>query len=606
MKISSRAFLAAALVASLAHCSATPQSTAPPVTVVVAQPTPPAPTSAPPPAAAPVEAPAETDATVPIEAIDPTHGSRTALVTIVFFGDFQCPFTKRAVATIHDLEDKYGEDLRVVWKNDPLPFHPHAREAAEAAEAVQMLGGSDAFWKFHEAVFANQSQLDPSSFDGWAQAAGVNVDSFHQLVLAHAGGAKVDADLALAKRLYVSGTPGFFVNGVGIQGAQAIDKFVAVIDAELEKAKSRIAAGTSPDRVYVAMTAENYKSRPPPPPDTARVADDTATVWKVPLGGAPVRGSNTALVTIVEFADFQCPFCKRVEPTLEKIRSTYGDKVRFAWRDQPLPFHQRALATANLARDARAEKGLAGFWAVHDALFASQPKLEDSDLETIATAAGLNLTKARDAMASDKYKSAIEEDSTLAQSVQANGTPTFFLNGRRLVGAQPFEKFQSIIDEEITHAQALLAKGTTRAALYETLVKNGQSAPPEAHKAKPTVAPPGVPAPSGPLGAGLVVTDLVVGTGPAAKNGDHISVHYVGTLTDGTEFDSSRKRGRPFSFNLGTGQVIKGWDQGLVGMRVGGRRKLMIPASLAYADRAMGSIPANSDLVFDVELLSIP
>jgi peptidylprolyl isomerase/FKBP-type peptidyl-prolyl cis-trans isomerase FkpA len=100
--------------------------------------------------------------------------------------------------------------------------------------------------------------------------------------------------------------------------------------------------------------------------------------------------------------------------------------------------------------------------------------------------------------------------------------------------------------------------------------------------------------------------DLAVGTGDAAASGDHVTVHYVGTLTDGTEFDSSRKRSRPLDFILGRGQVIKGWDQGVAGMKVGGRRKLVIPPSLAYGARGQPpAIPPDSTLVFDIELLAV-
>ncbi|MFI5308092.1 MAG: FKBP-type peptidyl-prolyl cis-trans isomerase [Polyangiales bacterium] len=106
--------------------------------------------------------------------------------------------------------------------------------------------------------------------------------------------------------------------------------------------------------------------------------------------------------------------------------------------------------------------------------------------------------------------------------------------------------------------------------------------------------------------ADLVVEELKVGDGAEARSGSNVTVHYVGTLTSGKKFDSSRDRGKGFSFKLGAGQVIKGWDQGVAGMKVGGMRKLTIPPHLAYGDRGFpGAIPPSSTLIFEVELLSV-
>jgi FKBP-type peptidyl-prolyl cis-trans isomerase FkpA len=101
-------------------------------------------------------------------------------------------------------------------------------------------------------------------------------------------------------------------------------------------------------------------------------------------------------------------------------------------------------------------------------------------------------------------------------------------------------------------------------------------------------------------------TDIVAGTGAEATSGKKVTVNYVGTLKDGTKFDSSYDRNQPFDFQLGGGQVIKGWDQGVVGMKVGGKRKLVIPAVLAYGNQSPSpTIPPNSDLVFEIELLNV-
>ena len=106
-------------------------------------------------------------------------------------------------------------------------------------------------------------------------------------------------------------------------------------------------------------------------------------------------------------------------------------------------------------------------------------------------------------------------------------------------------------------------------------------------------------------GGTLVVEDLVVGTGATAAVGDTVTVNYVGTLTNGTKFDSSYDRGQPYVFQVGAGRVIAGWDQGVPGMKVGGKRRLTIPPSLGYGNQANGPIPANSTLVFDIDMVSI-
>ena len=106
--------------------------------------------------------------------------------------------------------------------------------------------------------------------------------------------------------------------------------------------------------------------------------------------------------------------------------------------------------------------------------------------------------------------------------------------------------------------------------------------------------------------SGLQYEDQVAGTGAEAKAGNTVDVHYTGTLKDGKKFDSSVDRGRPFSFKLGAGQVIKGWDEGVAGMKVGGKRKLVIPSGLAYGKRGSGAvIPPDAELTFVVELLGV-
>ena len=134
---------------------------------------------------------------------------------------------------------------------------------------------------------------------------------------------------------------------------------------------------------------------------------------------------------------------------------------------------------------------------------------------------------------------------------------------------------------------------------------NAKAPPPQA-SAKPAEPAPAKPAEPPPSNEKLEVKDLVVGKGKEAKAGDSVKVHYVGTLPDGKEFDSSKKHNQPFEFELGAGRVIKGWDQGVAGMKIGGKRKLTVPPSLGYGARGFPPvIPPNSTLIFEVELLEV-
>jgi protein-disulfide isomerase len=330
----------------------------------------------------------------------------------------------------------------------------------------------------------------------WAQDAGVkDIAAFKAGLDGHRWAAKVDKDKNDGDADGTQGTPGFFVNGVFINGAQAFDVYKKAIDQELQKAQAKIAAGTPKSRIYAEMTRENKKNAPAAAKSEQQDnKEDTTTVYKVPVGSSPVLGNPNALVTIIEFSDFQCPFCSRVEPTLKAVRDKYGDKVRLVWKNEPLPFHNRAEPCAEAAMEVRAEKGDKGFWAMHDALFADQKAQADDDLVKYATDAGASGDKVRAAIANHTHKNEIDADNEVSQDYQAQGTPNFFINGRHLVGMLPEERFDKIIDEEITRAQALVSKGTRPSDLYAELTKDGKGPPPPEMKDVPANLPAGDPA----------------------------------------------------------------------------------------------------------------
>lgn len=440
---------------------------------------------------------------IPVTSADPWWGRRDAPVTIVAFEDLQCPFCARAEKTLEQLRQTYGPDkLRIVWKNNPLPFHPHARRAAMTAMAIYDRMGRDAFWSAQGAMFAEQRRLEELP-EEVATRAGLKLGELLSPDALVRAGAKVDADMELGKHIGVTGTPAFFLNGVHLSGAQPIEKFTAIIDEQLQKASSLQAGGTPRKRVYVELTKAQWHAPAPPKPVDPAPAQDDRTVHRVPVGRSPVRGKAGAPVTIIEFADFQCPFCSRVAPTLTELEKRYGDKVRFVYKENPLPFHPRAEPASELALEARAQKGDAGFWAAHDLLFQNRDHLEESDLLGYAKTLGLDAARVGAALAGKKHLSVIEEDQDLADDVQASGTPHFFINGRRLVGAQPREKFEAVIDEELAKAEALIKGGVPAAKVYErTLAAAPAPVPP------PTKT---IPAPTrdnpsrGPAGARVVI-----------------------------------------------------------------------------------------------------
>jgi protein-disulfide isomerase len=167
--------------------------------------------------------------------------------------------------------------------------------------------------------------------------------------------------------------------------------------------------------------------------------------------GHPTQGSKDAPVTIVEFTDFQCPFCEKTQGTLKELRTKYGDKIRIVHMDFPLPFHAHALDAAKAARCAN-EQGK--FWEYRDSLFANQSKLAPADLKTTAKTLKLDGGKFDTCFDSTKYDGLIKADQAAGQKVGVDGTPAFFIDGRPLTGAQPTPKFIEIIDDEIASGGA--------------------------------------------------------------------------------------------------------------------------------------------------------
>jgi len=175
------------------------------------------------------------------------------------------------------------------------------------------------------------------------------------------------------------------------------------------------------------------------PPATIRV--------EVSTDGAPIRGAADAPVTVVEFSDFECPFCKQTHPTLKQLLERYPGKVRLAYRDFPLDsIHPQARRAAEAARCAQ-DQGK--FWEYHDLLFTQSPQLAPEDLRRYAGQVGVDVTKFDSCLAADTHKAAVQWDLDEGNRLGITGTPAFFVNGRTLTGAQPLEAFTKLIDQEL-------------------------------------------------------------------------------------------------------------------------------------------------------------
>jgi protein-disulfide isomerase len=172
-----------------------------------------------------------------------------------------------------------------------------------------------------------------------------------------------------------------------------------------------------------------------------------APVIKVETAGRPEKGGGaSAPVTIIEFSDYECPFCQRAEGAVDQVMKAYGDKVRLVFRDFPLPMHPHARLAAEAAKCANAQ---GKFWPYHALLFANQRALGEDKLKEYAAQVGLDGPEFAKCLSEKKFKAAVDQDVADGAAAGVTGTPAFFINGRMLSGAQPFEQFKKVIDEEL-------------------------------------------------------------------------------------------------------------------------------------------------------------
>jgi protein-disulfide isomerase len=409
----------------------------------------------------------------------PQQGPDDAPVTIVMWSDYQCPFCSRVNPTLERIRNEHGNNVRFVWRDNALPFHDNAMPAAEAGREAYAQGGDEKFWQMHDLLFENQQALTRPDLERYAQQLGLNMERFRAALDNHTHQARIQQDMQAAASIGARGTPAHFINGRQVMGAQPFEAFDTIIREEIATAR----ASNVPRARYFASLMQNARTQPAAEPGAEqpqqpRPQPDPAAIYRVPIGESPAHGPADALVTIVAFSEFQCPFCSRVLPTMEQLREQYGNDLRIVFKHNPLPFHDNAMPAAQAAIEVQVQGGPEKFWRYHDTLFANQQQLTRENLERWAQElGGIDMGRFRAALDNNTHQARVQADQQLAQSLGASGTPSFFINGRNLRGAQPVQAFQAVIDQELARARQLVASGTPRRGVYEAAIRDGHTSP---------------------------------------------------------------------------------------------------------------------------------
>ena len=338
--------------------------------------------------------------------------ARTA-IHLVVFTDYQCPYS----ATEHDVVDKlsatYGSRLQLVWKQSPMSIHATAELAHRAALAAGRQGKFD---EMSTLLYANQAHQSDAEISSYAEHLHLDVVRFRKDLDSPEIIAQMNADRIESQALGVDSTPVLYLDGKRLAGFQSETTLKRMID---EPSAPVLAASES-----IAPSV------------------DAKLMQKI-ANGRIARGVSHAPVTLVEFTDFQCPFCAAAVPSLKALLEARGNEVRIVYRAFPLDFHPQA----NLAAEAAFAAGAQGkFWEMHDLLFANQRAISRDDLDRYAQQLDLNVSAFRDALDTHRFAADIAEDRAMGEKAGVTGTPAFFLNGEIVEGARSLPELTAWVD----------------------------------------------------------------------------------------------------------------------------------------------------------------
>lgn len=405
--------------------------------------------------AGPVPMAGPTPATIRLES-PRALGDPGAPVTIVEFSDFQCPFCRRhAQETLPLLIQNHIDTGTVyyVFKDFPIAsLHPLAYRLHEAARCLTEADDPALYWRAHDLFFeeAESFQVDTLAAMDAAILAGFSntgLPDISSCLENDTYAEAVQADLNEGLSLGINGTPGFFINGLPINGAQPYELFDYAIglaeDGELQAA-------------YQQSGEEQAQAQ-------AQAEAEAALPQEVPLDGAPAKGVADAPITIVEYSDYQCPFCLRhFEQTMPQLQAYIDSgQVRYVFKDFPIAnIHPQAQKAHESARCARELGGDEMYWAMHDLLFINQAEWAQASvgshttvLSALAQEAGMPQAEFDACLDSGRYEEDVLSEVDEGTRLGVRGTPAFFINGRPLSGAQPFDVFQQYIERLLTEQE---------------------------------------------------------------------------------------------------------------------------------------------------------
>ncbi len=369
----------------------------------------------------------------------PVRGPADAPITIVAFTDFECPYCARAVTILEAVRARYRDQIRLVLRHNPLPYHEHAAAAHEAAEEARAQRGDDAFWAMHDRLFAFRD-LSREKLVQHARALDLDVERFELALTDRRHRDRVEADTALGRTFGVTGTPTFFVNGRKLTGAKPPEAFADLIEPLLVEARERLAAGTPPGALYDVVTADGATEAVEAPRGPRRVEAPSVPEH------APRRGATDPELVVQVFSDFECPYCRRVVPLLERLETDFPE-IQIVWRHFPLSQHEGGRIASEVGAAIHAQQGDAGFWAFHDALFAAGRPLDRARILAIAsTVDGVSIEDVEAALDDRSHRIEVARDLEAGRSVGVRSTPTILVGDRLVRGARSYLDLEEIVD----------------------------------------------------------------------------------------------------------------------------------------------------------------